>query len=417
MHFAIPFLHTCLRATRVGVAHIAPSYSVPELGLYWIEDQEGLERQIERQRFIEPFATTDPHILESWYEYEQWLPWEATSTYRLPPVVHRYLGTHFRLRYLAAGLSATVFSVKVKPQIILRYSMWCRSEKQPADPAIKMFFFHKMLGSSGIAPRVTYISPSVPGPPSLWHMPGKLVQPSCGPNAQIRLMVMERSGMSLNDIIGLHHQLPWHAALRLTISAVRLEQQLHIEFGVVHQDIHAGNILIGDNREYSLSTIAEAPLRLIDFERAMIVTPKSVTDNGFGPVNPARVFAINSPWEMQSNHIYSFRDDLYRTMQLLPHLLHGDTYIVMLERYATERGGESFVGMKLDGDCFELNSLFDDSSLNPLLFEIALSNKHNDASNVRSTLTWIMRHITSTDVFDKPDYGYIIRQLSALLAK
>jgi serine/threonine protein kinase len=138
--------------------------------------------------------------------------------------------------------------------------------------------------------------------------------PIATPSKLIRYIVMERVGKPLQRIIpkAYNGKLPLNLAARITIRLVELVRRLH-ELGVVHGDLHFGNVAVRPNGGIILIDFGKS--KFMDFERL----------RGMPPPNQVVCHATHSPWEARG-HPVGFRDDIFHIIQMMGFLVHGNEY-------------------------------------------------------------------------------------------
>lgn len=106
--------------------------------------------------------------------------------------------------------------------------------------------------------------------------------------------------------------------------------------GVVHNDIHGGNILLKANPS---GNVEDVELVLIDFAFAEFFPPKNGTDV-LGPSPTALSKVLLSPWQLEG-HRASPRDDVFRMMETLAQSLSLGNIIAGADRFILNAVGDT----------------------------------------------------------------------------
>jgi serine/threonine protein kinase len=200
---------------------------------------------------------------------------------------------------------------------ILKYNVHCVGEdgqngEYPDPIALESEFIKRInQDAPGVAAKLHYTSESVVAPP---HGTGKhhTHLPVCPGDTRpsVRFMVVERIRVTVHQLFEKYKSFEMDYVAAFGIQLVRLLRQLH-SLGIAHGDIHPGNIGVSYQGE----------LILIDFGLARYPPPDSRPRNdGFW------CSAYISAWETE-NSTRSFRDDMYRMVQMLAILTHGAKYV------------------------------------------------------------------------------------------
>jgi hypothetical protein len=115
---------------------------------------------------------------------------------------------------------------------------------------------------------------------------------------------------------------PFKTAMALGASLMSTLETLHRIAGIIHGDIHLGNVMV------ELNTSGEFNLKLIDFGRAFPNLPMPSE-----PKYPLASFYhyMFSVWEIEGYYAAA-RDDVVRALQLVAHLMNPPEYFDMEER-------------------------------------------------------------------------------------
>ncbi len=439
---------------------------VPELGLCTIASQDQLDAAITCRVFREPFENAPNHTEEFWFTNSEWLPntvlsyglarpdsrnnrrlerhdtnlvdnWNAlrkkssSGLLASPGKVHvdneRYTGgRRVTLGRDISGTSSTVWTVEEYPDLVVRYTVWCTNIANGGrqDPTLKMYFFQRLVARAYLAPQIYFMSPEFSLPSERNRMGGfvKLrpaVPCSHTPNSPVRMVVMERLGDSLNRLVDHVGRFDLSEAVKMVIAVVRLLEKIHTWFGIVHGDIHPGNIVLSHKAVNDVQQAVASPLKLIDFEMAKVVGPLGDYIDETTDIDELGIFYMHSPWEMQTHPQYTYRDDLFRAMQLLSHFMHGSQFFLALKRVfhrTAQFSTGQLVNLKKSGDIFELASVMPtDSEPNPFSFEQQWPEDPGKVRAVREKLGLVMQTILILKPGELPDYDRVVHLLTDLL--
>lgn len=112
---------------RVHEAPMGLQYSVPELLIEGIGNQQELDATIIQNQYAEPFSYSTKNMVNAWYSSREWLPTELSDSrwsliiQQLKSRIGVRYGDYAPVKLYASGKSATVFTVESKPEIIIRY--------------------------------------------------------------------------------------------------------------------------------------------------------------------------------------------------------------------------------------------------------------------------------------------------------
>jgi hypothetical protein len=195
-------------------------------------------------------------------------------------------------------------------------------------PLLHEYAFLKVLQDSGIVPKTYFLSgasnlPSV-FPPcqkvrSMNLRDAHLYQERVTAGTQVRFMVQAKVGPSVNDYFKRLNQSKAAAAERnlvvnavaIAIKSLDLIRRLH-EHGIIHGDIHGGNIAFKNPLVRMTDSLRDLDLVLIDFGHAVffpdqIGTPEKV------PPDLSLTHWYLSPWQLR-NFRKGRRDDVIRVI-------------------------------------------------------------------------------------------------------
>jgi serine/threonine protein kinase len=244
------------------------------------------------------------------------------------------LGGILRIKQeLQCGDYGRIFSGSVGNQsVVVKYSSDSHLRAPDVEthsldhPLVTEYMFLSLLNKTGVAPSVFYISPPAVLPREGFNTTrfvgrflADYMAESIELGAQVRFLVMEKvNGASWDTVVEYTNKDLSVNSTKLLLSATRtlidVLELIH-EVGVVHGDIHGGNIMFRTQEgEDNFVQVL-----LIDFEYAVLMA------NSFGaPVGdlPVGLFNLDflSPWQL-GGFRKGPRDDIFRTIELLARAL------------------------------------------------------------------------------------------------
>ena len=163
----------------------------------------------------------------------------------------------------------------------------------------------------------------------------------------VRYMVQEKAGIAIHDFFDRFQresspQEYIKSVLKAGISIVYKLAQLHSK-GIVHNDIHASNILLRSHQQDFVS-VEWDDLVFIDLAYADFFPANVRADKKLEPPRSDMRRYVLSPWQLEG-HRPGPRDDVYRAIQMVAHLLsRGELfrdYNALLLHELEIRGGPS----------------------------------------------------------------------------
>jgi hypothetical protein len=254
-----------------------------------------------------------------------------------------------------------------------------------------------------VAIRQHYLSPTVAIPKSTKGF-GKLAHapPKCRSPAHVRFLVVERVSATLWNLLPGNKAFPVNVVAAMGIQLVRLLRQLHA-LNIAHGDIHLSNVAV--------SKRDPAELILIDFGLAR--RPRS--DISRDHTLPIWCHEYISPWE-SLNWGRSYRDDMFRAIQLLAILLHGKEYGKALGRVCTEDSAPAkkryFIHLKSKENLFHTTFNVGDPNM-PVKYHIPPSSHRGRQISLFAQLLRVVRMPATPS--EKPDYDIIEQILTQLV--
>lgn len=305
---------------------------------------------------------------------------------------------------LGASLSSRVFSIAGNPNLAIKYQSDC-GERRSMHPLTREYWFLKYLEDLDVSPKVYSLSQSVvrsqtstAKTSSLEMMADKGACMKSPDKAQFRYLIMERVGESLHSYLKrpyLGGKVSVKRAFELGIEMMALLEKVHSR-GVVHGDIFQRNVCFKDDK-----------LVLIDFGRAMLVhhaPPLARVDSEI------YLFPLFSLWEMLGYRA-SFRDDVFRVLQLMAVLMNGSKYVdamdLLSEIPIDSQGRQPLLVYKAAGFIFEL----------PKAGFLPISGIESGAirTKVHGDLKALLDYVRALGLDEMPDHKSIIAALQELV--
>ena len=252
------------------------------------------------------------------------------------------------------GYDTIVYEIEGYPDILIKYQLQCTDLGFDIHPLLRDFWYMTEAHAWDIAPRPIFVSP-----------PGVVCETTTGKchgmsirsldlikcrseGGVARYMIMERAkGVTLHQLRASKYGSPRGVmnipnALTITYNVINTLARLHETAGIVHGDIHTGNIVID---------VVGNKLQLIDFGRAFRRTRQ--------PEEPiysrgAHHEFMNSLWQIEG-YDWAARDDIIKKIQMLAHLMHPYCYQSM-EHDIEMEGVDALCKWKREGDWFGSHS-------------------------------------------------------------
>jgi hypothetical protein len=221
---------------------------------------------------------------------------------------------------IAHQATCNIFSLESLPEKIIKYQSDCLY-LGGVHPLLRDFWALSAINETNIGPKIFFLSPAVrlseySSTPKANFKLGSQAEKFCiQNNGTVRYMIMERLTTSVDQLVirrgplRLRHSMTALKHLILTI------QELHAQ-GIVHRDIHPGNVMFGSSLR---------DVRLIDFELAqyseeMEASPESA------PELLGYSHCYLSHWNMDGSR-FSYRDDVFKAIFVGAFMLNGKKFI------------------------------------------------------------------------------------------
>lgn len=212
------------------------------------------------------------------------------------------LGTISLGGILGRGAASVVFAIVEFPEMVIKYQANC-FDPDGIHPLIRDEFFGLKAFQVGVGVEPMFLSPPVQVPH--YRTTKTDFFSACG-GTELRFIIMQRV-----DSCFAHGQ-AGSIPLALTVGTwmVSLLHKLHTQAGVIHGDVHAGNVCTLTRDEAGMRVV------LIDYEHAKFVSEETDV-RALSQVPP---HASQSPWELIGFET-SRRDDIYNALSLVGDLM------------------------------------------------------------------------------------------------
>lgn len=287
-------------------------------------------------------------------------------------------------RSIATGPQSRIFRVLERDDLLIKYQMGTRSTRM--HPLVNDYRFLRKAHSIGISPNAFFVSPGSklplqPDRKTAFDLnPANRASLIATRSTDVRYMVMEREGKSLEEVLAEHKALELKQAIVLGMHLFHSLEKLH-GIGIIHGDLHLGNVCLSASNGQSL--------KLIDFGYSISATEEAemVVRDSLTVVHPQL-----TPWELRGLKS-ARRDDIYKAFQIMAELAIGKDRLWSKEPGAPfhKVDPQTFYDFKLKGDYFSGESL----PFDPVGDSIHLTT--NQKSDAKSRLAAIARNITALD--------------------
>ena len=295
--------------------------------------------------------------------------------------------------------SSRVFSIIENDRTVIKYQSNCE-DRYRSHPLTREYMIMQRISDLGISPRVYSLSDGVYLDPSNERIPSKAntgAYRNCKkPNPTLRYLIMERVGESLNDYVESNGPLSVNESIRIGCQLIQHLQKLH-SLDIVHGDIFQRNVCFKDSGDLQ-------NLVMIDFGRSIIVSRTSAVARSY-----ISTFPLFTHWEMQG-YRSSYRDDLFRVLQLMAYLMNGSKYMTDLFILSStpfeDDTDPPIMSFKERGFIFELNGL---KPITEAIHDV------NVRSTVKQGLRQVLDFTRSLKLDQLPDYDSILATMQPLI--
>jgi len=305
-----------------------------------------------------------------------------------------------------SGFATTIFRVIDRPDILIKYQVQFERLSSSVHPLLRDAWLMDEAHEHGhLSPRVFAVSP-----PSLlcpkqvgkcaFKLPERQYRLCQLHHCTVRYMVMERfEGHSLHRLI-LTGRRKLSVALVIGIHLMHKLRDLHMTAGVVHGDIHTGNVLIVKD-----GSAVNGVLKFVDFGCAFPYSTDMPTD----PENPSGFWYdyLLSSWQMRG-FAWSARDDVARAIQIIAQLMHPPDAYYIYEKKIERSGFYNMMRWKESGYWFRIPGFDPVERLENVGFE--------ERRLIMEHLGHILKLVRSLKINDQIPYDLIIQILEECAA-
>lgn len=358
--------------------------------------------------------TTLPPSVDRWDMYSEIVP-----EWVFPESV-----IHLSPKPLAVNSRAVLYNIMEHADWVIKYNFHCSARDTMPDGSLPEAFFldYVSLRVPEITNSLLYASEAlVPKSLSKVKSP-RLYKLDCsasfgGGVASVRFLIVERVGTDLRAYIEQRGMIDFIEAIELGIEIYELIQKLH-STGVVHGDIHAGNLAF---RQGEISSKRE--LVIIDFGESRF-RPAEDPPRSTNETIVCR--ASISPWQsVGKSYRSTLRDDAFNVAGLMGYMMYGREYIAAQKaicggRYKPELL-QKYMNFKMKENLFDTKLFVIKSSGVEHVYDFHLSrilprSLSHRATQVSNVLAKVLEHLRGLAFEDRPDYEYIVSLLRGILS-
>ena len=303
---------------------------------------------------------------------------------------------------IAVTQQSIIFGIQETRKYVIKYQADC-DRKGPIHPLLRDAWFLNLFRDTAIVPKVLFVSPPTPMGMGVSLKTNFHITPTeraycVVENRSVRFMVMERMSGDLYALMNRMLRPSFKLGIDIMIKLVDGIREIH-DRGVVHGDIHPGNIgLIPNPEDPRMSDLV-----FFDFGSAFFIEEKTGLDDRERP-RLDYVHCLYSHWNLEG-YRFSYRDDVYKILMIGAMLLNGRSwtdYCVDLES-----DGEAMLLFKRDSFIFEFPGGPD--------FIGSLPFRLGQRKTIRSKLEAVLDSVRSLNgINDVPDYDFVIEQLAEI---
>lgn len=361
--------------------------------------------QVIRYKYHDEFLKTLDSRTRAW-AVEQ-VQKDADNLDRTPLLDYNYEQvTGDRLGELIARRSeSVVYGIEGEPNLVIKYQSNC-DYLDDLHPLLRDFWMLDFLKGTGIVPAVDFVSPPTklvarrtPKTDFLMDQRHREFCAEAGP-AVVRFMRMQRLDASIHDMVMASHKsgrpLPLQVAIRTMILILRLVEVLHSQ-GIVHGDIHPGNVVFVDG--------ARSEVMLIDFGVAFFADGKiGAPDRVRAPMS--YIHCLYSPYDLDG-YRFAYRNDAFNAVMIGSLLINGPDFL--RHCVGLEKRPEEMATFKKEEFLFVVPSVED-------RFDSIAGKTIEQKAQIRGHLERVLHFVrTVEDINALPPYEAILVELTEAL--
>ena len=310
--------------------------------------------------------------------------------------------------WISQGRESTIYGVEDHDELVIKYQANCEG-LDGIHPLLRDFWFLKLAHELRVSPEALFVSPPAKfvsqGSPKTRFEMDPYARRRCATrdDSAVRYMVMGRITTTINGIIDVTHKRRQKISLDFDIVVLRSTisqlQRLH-EAGIVHNDVHPGNIVV-------MGTGADSRrIGLIDFGLSFFAAQFSRLPPKVPHIRVARTFCADSVFALDGFRP-SFRDDLFGAMLSAAILLNGEPLL---------RHCLSLQSKRAEMERFKRTEFFFSHGEGPDVIELLEGRSAETKADIRQRLQAALAIVRGIDDIDSlPAYGAILEQLDAII--
>ena len=305
--------------------------------------------------------------------------------------------------FIARSFEGTVATVAGRPDLVIKYQSNCDNLRE-VHPLMRDYMFLSAIADLNISPRPFFLSPptkltELVTPKTRFRMPNSFRRGCAGVHdSAVRYMVMERVGISVSELIYRYELrgtvIPLQEAVTAMSQAIVGIQAIHAR-GIVHGDIHSGNLVI-------LERNGEQSIGFIDFGLAFYLSENRPAIR-YRPMKEAH--CLFSHWNTEG-YRFSMRDDVFKILLAGAYMMNGQDWLDFC--MSLESDAERMVQWKRERFIFRVPGKADFSSR---LGHLSLETQRGIGQNLDKALR-LARSVEGLD--DVPPYQEILAALATV---
>ena len=341
---------------------------------------------------------------------------------------------------------ATVHRIEGDESKIVKYLCDCAG-REWIHPLLRDEYFSNKMHALGLAPKVHYVSPArkltFSRPTSKTRFRMHIVKASaCARESRssVRFMVRDAVPQTVSDLAARYasmdhiQRIPIHLAMSIASKTIRGLERMH-DAGIIHGEIHAGSVVLmaesagtfdvgffdfgeaktaeemmtrpiqgGEEEGMRYADWLYIPYTPRGVDYAKLQTPPPADSEGLRYLN-----SYMSPFELQGFEP-SFRDDVFRAVQMAAFLINGPTYKAFVESLPWKFTEGSHLAFKA-GE-FLFNSI-DGPDVIEAIPGITAAAKGEIRERLQAVLD-LVRNVEG--VATRPPYSAILAEIDAIIA-
>jgi len=258
-----------------------------------------------------------------------------------------------------AGHESVIFETLNRPELLVKYQANCdgiEDGRKSIHPLVYDYWLMREAFMLGLAPEPIFLSPAVrlldvfgmkTNRKFRFNMNAADFVQCLEDEGAVRYMVMRRSegeNLYAYRYHFLRQVLPMGHAAQITLRVIQAIERLHEDAGIVHGDIHAGNILIVEDE-----TTGSLSVLLIDFGRARRVD-RNLTNDRVNPIGKW-FHPLCSPWQIDGR-AWGRRDDVYKAVHSFATVINPMEYATRENALLQMSGPQSAIRYKRNACMF-----------------------------------------------------------------